>query len=113
MNCTGCSPTTRLECSLKKRHNERTMPGKLTITERGTLVRSGDGPDGNSCAFPSVTVLPGGRWLVGYRASSRKWNEGDQHIRLTWSDDQGRSWHRPIRPFEAPLVAGRPGRFRM
>ena len=89
------------------------MASKLEIVNRGTLVRSGNGPDGNSCAFPSVAVLPGGRWLVGYRASSRKWHEGDQHIRLTWSDDEGRSWHEPIRFSEAPIVAGRPGRFRM
>jgi hypothetical protein len=87
--------------------------GELQIVDRGTLVRSGDGPDGNSCAFPSVAVLPGGRWLVGYRASSRKGDEGDQHIRLTWSDDEGRSWHGPTRPFEAPTLNGRPGRFRM
>lgn len=89
------------------------MTDKLRIVDRGTLVRSGDGPDGNSCAFPSVAVLPGGRWLIGYRASSQKWHEGDQHIRLTWSDDQGRTWHEPIRPFKAPDVNGRPGRFRM
>ena len=90
-----------------------TTANKLEIVSRGTLVRSGNGPDGNSCAFPSVAVLPGRRWLVGYRASSRKWHEGDQHIRQTWSDDEGRSWHEPMRFFEAPVVAGRAGRFRM
>ena len=76
-------------------------------------MRSGNGPDGNSCAFPSVAVLPSQRWIVSYRASSRKWHEGDQHVRLTWSDDEGRSWHEPLRPFEPPTMAGRPGRFRM
>src|SRR5262245_38372493 len=89
------------------------MIRKLQIIDRGTLVRSGDGADGNSCAFPSVAVLPSGRWLVGFRASSRKWNEGDQHIRLVWSDDEGRTWRGPTRPFVAPTVGGRPGRFRM
>lgn len=67
---------------------------------------------GRSCAFPAVCVLPGGRWICGYRAAPLKAAVGEQHSLVTWSDDEGTRWSAPIEPWTPPRIDGREGRFR-
>lgn len=84
----------------------------MRIVQRGTAFPSIPGTDCQSCAFPQVGVLPGGRWLVGCRCASTKGGNAGQHVRLSRSDDDGRTWSAPASPFAPPAVAGRPGQFR-
>ena len=70
------------------------------------------GTDRQSCAFPQVAVLPDGRWLVGCRAACTKGGNPGQHVRLTVSDDEGKTWCPAVAPFVAPVLDGKPGQFR-
>lgn len=85
---------------------------KLKVLERGTVWASEAGTDRQSCAFPQVAVLPGGRWLVSCRAARTKEGMAGQHVGLRWSDDAGRTWSVPAAPFVPPPIDGRPGQFR-
>jgi hypothetical protein len=85
----------------------------MKIVGRGTVFAGERGTDRQSCAFAGIAVLPGGRWICGFRAAPTKSGTCGQHVLVTWSDDQGRSWSTPIRPFEPPpIVDGKPGLFR-
>jgi len=44
----------------------------MHVVARGTVIRSREGTDLQSCAFPQIAVLPGGRWIVGCRAAGSK-----------------------------------------
>lgn len=83
----------------------------MRIVAQGTVAAS-DGGLRSSLCFPRITVLPGGRWLVAMRASPRKLDEDHQASIITWSDDQGATWHAPTSPFTAPAIDGRVGSFR-
>ncbi|HVF11214.1 MAG TPA: sialidase family protein, partial [Abditibacteriaceae bacterium] len=65
-----------------------------------------------SLAFPGMCVLPNNRWLCGARGAPTKGGTAGQHAVLTWSDDEGQSWHEPIAPFTPPEIDGKPGLFR-
>jgi len=82
----------------------------MTIVERGVAVHSA--PHRPSNAFPGICVLPGGRWLCGFRAAPTKAEVSGQQALLCWSDDQGRTWSEPISPFAPPELDGRAGVFR-
>ncbi len=84
----------------------------MRVLERGTVFPSEAGTAWQSCAFPQVTVLPGGRWLVSCRAACTKEGMAGQHVRLRCSDDVGRTWSEPSAPFIPPPVDGKPGQFR-
>jgi hypothetical protein len=84
----------------------------LKIVNQGTVVSAQPKTDYSSCAFSGLCVLPNGRWLCAYRTARTKVNVGVQTTRLTWSDDEGKSWSSPIEPFKAPLIEGKEGRFR-
>jgi hypothetical protein len=66
----------------------------------------------SSLAFPSVCVLPMGRWLVSCRAAPQKIPTRGQHVLLVHSDDEGRSWSTPAAPFAPLEIQGRAGLFR-
>ncbi len=83
----------------------------MTILNRGIVLSSQPGSDRQSCAFPQVAVLPGGRWLVGCRCACAKGGKEGQHVRLALSDDDGATWHSTA-PFTAPVHDGKPGQFR-
>ena len=85
----------------------------MTITDHGTVFPSVAGTHRQSCAFPQVAVLPGGRWLVGCRAACTKGGKAGQHVMLAISDDEGRNWRINEAPFDAPDLEGRPGQFRV
>ena len=87
-------------------------PTNLRVLARGVVGRHEAGGDRQSCAFPYVSVLPDGRWLVSWRAGPTKAGTVGQHVLVSWSDDAGRTWAAPTRPFTALAIGGRPGLFR-
>jgi hypothetical protein len=91
------------------------MPGdnmSSQIVEQGTVVRGQPGTDRQSCAFPQVALLPGGRWLVACRAAPTKAATSSQSVLSSFSDDKGKTWSVPDRPFVPPDLNGVAGRFR-
>jgi hypothetical protein len=84
----------------------------MNVLDRGEVFGSHPGTDRQSCAFPQVAVLPGGRWLVGCRAGCNKTGKEGQHVMLAASDDAGRSWRCNPAVFDAPSLDGKPGQFR-
>jgi hypothetical protein len=81
------------------------------IIDQGTVVESLPGSIRSSCCFPSLCVMPNGRWIVGLRGAPFKQSSQEQAL-VSWSDDEGRSWPEPTSPFVAPCFQGRAGRFR-
>ena len=71
---------------------------------QGIVFKSKSGSDSQSCCFPSISVLPSGRWLCACRAAPTKKGTVGQHVIVSWSDDQGRSWSKPVAPFKPPSV---------
>lgn len=84
----------------------------MRLLNQGIVFASEAGTDRQSCAFPQVAVLPGGRWLVSCRAARTKGGNEGQHVMLACSDDEGQSWRLKAMPFQAPALDGRPGQFR-
>lgn len=84
----------------------------MKIIEQGTVFPSVPGTDRQSCAFPQVAVLPGGRWLVACRAACTKGGKAGQRVMLAASDDDGKTWRLDASPFEVPALDGKPGQFR-
>lgn len=83
----------------------------MNIVSRGTAYRGEPGSATQSGSFPGICVLSEGRWLVCLRAAPTKAEMRGQHVLLTWSDDEGKSWSDPVRPFDSPSVNGKPGLF--
>jgi hypothetical protein len=84
----------------------------MRIIDQGIAVKAEEGTDHASSCFPGIAVLPGGRWLCGYRAAPKKGEDEGQHAMLTWADDEGKSWREPFGPFTPPDIDGKPGLFR-
>ncbi|MBP8953817.1 MAG: exo-alpha-sialidase [Armatimonadetes bacterium] len=84
----------------------------MKIIARGTVAGTQPGGRPESRAFPGICVLPSGRWLCGFRAAPVKAEMTGQRAMLSMSDDQGRTWSRPVAPFEPPDIDGKPGLFR-
>jgi hypothetical protein len=85
----------------------------MTMPNTGGIVFAfEEGTDRQSCAFPGICVTGDGRWLCSFRAAPRKSAMAGQHVALTWSDDDGRTWRDPVRPFPPPSVDGKPGSLR-
>lgn len=78
----------------------------------GIVFESAPQTSRSSLAFSSVCVLPSGRWLASCRAARGKIPTRDQHVLLSSSDDEGKSWSTPVAPFSPPLVKNKPGLFR-
>ena len=85
----------------------------MTIAARGIVYSGSDDRSRQSCAFPGICVMPGGRWLCTFRAAPSKSATVGQHVLLTISDDQGQSWSEPVAPFTPPALDDRPGWFRV
>jgi len=84
----------------------------MKIAGRGTVFFGEAGTESSSACFPGVCALPGGRWVVTFRASPKKADAFPQHLMVTCSDDEGETWTKPVAPFSAPPVNGKPGVFR-
>jgi hypothetical protein len=84
----------------------------MKIAAQGVVFRGEKGTGRSSCAFPGVAVLPGGRWVCGFRAAPSKKGTAGQHALIALSDDEGKTWAPALRPFVPPDVDGQPGLFR-
>jgi hypothetical protein len=85
---------------------------RLTVTDHGVAAASRPGTDQQSCAFPQICVLPGGRWICSYRAAPQKAATTKQRSLFVLSDDEGKSWSEPVDVFTPPAVDDTPGLFR-
>ena len=99
-----------LMCDCNTQHKQYTLPP--VITDRGIVFMGQEGTDYQSCAFPAICVMPGGRWLSAFRAAPMKTPTEGQHVLLTWSDDEGKSWCEPLSPFTPQEINGKAGLFR-
>jgi hypothetical protein len=79
---------------------------------QGIVFKGEKGTDRASCAFPGIAVLPGGRWVCGFRAAPTKKGAAGQHALVAISDDEGKTWPTVLNPFIPPTIEGRPGLFR-
>jgi hypothetical protein len=84
----------------------------VEIIDQGLVFRGVKDSDRSSCAFPGIAVLPGGRWVCGFRAAPTKKGTAGQHVLIALSDDEGKSWPSVLSPFMPPDIEGRPGLFR-
>ena len=84
----------------------------MKVIDKGIIFKAEKGTNRQSCAFAGVCILPAGRWLSSCRAAPTKNSTIGQHVLLSWSDDEGRSWHKPVAPFVPPSVEGKRGLFR-
>lgn len=84
----------------------------MKVIDRGIVFMGQKGTDYQSCAFPGICVLPSGRWIASCRAAPTKIGTVRQHALLSWSDDEGQTWCKPIDPFIPPSIDIRPGLFR-
>ena len=84
----------------------------MRVIDHGIAVQAKEGTDRASCAFSSIAVLPGGRWLCGFRAAPLKGEMEGQHAMITWSDDEGKTWREPFSPWIPRDIDGKPGLFR-
>ena len=80
----------------------------MRVVDRGTVCAGQKDQERCSLAFGGICVLPSGRWLCTFRAARTK--EGSiESTLLTWSDDSGRTWREPARPWRAPHLGSRIG----
>lgn len=86
--------------------------GSMEIVAQGIVYRGERGTGRSSCAFPGIAVLPGGRWVCGFRAAPTKRGTAGQHALIAISDDEGKTWPAVVDPFVPPAIDGRPGLFR-
>lgn len=84
----------------------------MKILDRGLVFQGQDGSEESSACFHGVCVLPDGRWLVAFRASPKKSDTFPQRVLLTRSDDEGKTWSRPVEPWENQDISGVPGVWR-
>jgi hypothetical protein len=84
----------------------------MKIIARGTAVASQTGTGLQSCAFSSICVLPNGRWICSFRGAPQKGPTVGQKAYLSWSDDEGKTWSKPLAPFTPRPIDGKPGLFR-
>jgi len=84
----------------------------MHVLDRGSVFLGEDGSDCASACFPGLCVLPGGRWLVAFRAAPKKADTRPQRVLVTVSDDQGHTWSPPTEPFPPQAVDGLPGAWR-
>ncbi|OGD21545.1 MAG: hypothetical protein A2W03_12280 [Candidatus Aminicenantes bacterium RBG_16_63_16] len=86
--------------------------GPVEIVAQGVVFQGEKGTGRSSCAFPGIAVLPGGRWVCGFRAALLKRESAGQQAMIILSDDEGQTWTDPSSPFMPPAVGGHPGLFR-
>ena len=83
----------------------------MKIIDKGVAIKH-DVNDFSSHTFPSICVLPSGRWLLACREAITKKEMKGQHAVLCFSDDEGKIWSEPYDPFESQVLDGKPGLFR-
>ena len=71
----------------------------MNILDEGVAFRSGDERSYPGYTFPGICIIHKNRWLCTARAAKDKATAYHQGVRLSWSDDEGRTWSRPVEPF--------------
>ncbi len=94
------------------RGNDSANMYPMKIAGQGIVFRGEKGTRRSSCAFPGIAVLPGGRWVCGFRAAPLKKESAGQHVLIVLSDDEGKTWAASSSAFIPPGIDGRPGLFR-
>ena len=84
----------------------------MEIAGRGIVFFGEVGSEFSNACFPGVCVLPGGRWMVSFRASPKKQDAFPIRTMLTSSDDEGATWSDPVEPFSPQPIDGAPGLYR-
>jgi hypothetical protein len=84
----------------------------MKIVDQGIVIRGRPKTDGASCCFPSICVLPTGRWLAAFRLAPAKLGRS-QRAYVAWSDDEGGAWSGPteVAPWPADFE-GKAGSWR-
>ncbi|MBI4023616.1 MAG: exo-alpha-sialidase [Verrucomicrobia bacterium] len=83
----------------------------LKIVGHGKAVAAEPETERQSNIAAWMCISPTGRWIVSYRAACDK-NNTRQRVMMTWSDDQGKTWSKPITPFTDRKLNGKIGQFR-
>jgi hypothetical protein len=81
----------------------------MKIISKGTIPKSANNINLRSNTFPSMEILPSGRWLAGFKAAEIKGDCPFQHAEMSWSDDEGKTWVEPFEPVKLPDIDGVPG----
>ncbi len=89
------------------------MGSPMKIKQQGLVYSGPAGSGTQSATFPMVCVTDTGRWWCAFRASPAKIPNVEQSTLLTFSDDEGKTWSKPVAPFTPPEVDGKPGLFRI
>ncbi|MBI3990871.1 MAG: exo-alpha-sialidase [Candidatus Omnitrophica bacterium] len=84
----------------------------MEIIDKGIVFQGKKDSEYSSCAFPGVCVLPDGRWICSFRTAPSKSAALHQNVRITWSDNEGKSWATSISPFNPIFLNSKPGIFR-
>ena len=82
------------------------------IINSGIIFKSEKNTDHQSYTFHGICILTNGRWLSICRAAPNKKENKEQHIELSFSDNEGHTWSIPSRPFKPLYFKGKPGLFR-
>ena len=84
----------------------------MKILDRGLVFLGEKASDCSSACFHGVCALPGGRWLVAFRAAAKKADPFGQRVLVTQSDDSGKTWAPAVDPFVEQAVDGTAGAWR-
>lgn len=84
----------------------------MKIEGKGIVFRGERGTGRQSCAFADICVLSSGRWLASCRGAPDKAGTKGQHVLLSFSDDEGKSWAKPYSPFLPQKADSKHGLFR-
>ena len=63
------------------------LSGRQGVVNRGVVYPGGSSGERQSCCFPGVCVLPGGRWVASFRAAPTKEGMHDQHPAVLTNGD--------------------------
>lgn len=85
----------------------------MKIISRGKIPKPAEDKHFRSNTFPTIEILPSGRWLAAFKAAEIKGDGDFQHAVMTWSDDEGQTWVSPFEPVKLPPIDEVPGQSRL
>lgn len=91
----------------------RELASEAAVIEEGIIFGSEPETSRSSLTFPGICVLSSGRWLASCRAAPMKIQTRGQHVLLSYSNDEGKTWSTPHAPFLPPAINDKPGLFRL
>ncbi len=88
------------------------MKSEMKFIDQGIVSSNPRDSVNQSNAFAKICVTSTDRWICGLRTAPSKQQCACQQAAICYSDDQGKTWSRPITPFVPEPVSGKPGNFR-